>query len=453
MTKITLDDLRRPKVIPKRFDLPKIDVPALELPQAVKDVLAEAKVKLADRPKLLEMFMNCFPNTLETATKRLDDGTTFVLTGDIPAMWLRDAVEQVAHYVPIAKEDKELQAILSGLLKRMAFYINLDPYANAFNETANDWHWRDDDQTDMSPWVWERKYEIDSLCFPMKLAYKYWKETGVTDFFDNQFHTAMIRIVEVWKTEQRHFEQSPYRFTRTECRYIDTLHNDGMGMPVNYTGMTWGGFNPSDDACQFNYHIPSNMFAVVVLGYIAEMSLEIYGDAQLAKRALLLEEEIDKGIQHYGTVMHPEFGRIYAFETDGFGNYSLMDDTGAPSLMSIPYIGYADHNDPIYQNTRRFILSKHNPYYYEGTYAKGIGSPHTPAGYVWHLSLAMQGLTANNPAEVEEMLSMIEATDAGTGFAHEGFDPNDPTVYTREWFAWANSWFAMLVMKAMKEIY
>ncbi|MFD2114571.1 glycoside hydrolase family 125 protein [Paenibacillus yanchengensis] len=450
MSKLTLDDLRRLKKIPKRTDMPTIEVPSFPLPAAVTDVIAEAKEKLAHRPKLLQMFENCFPNTLQTATKRMDDGTTFVLTGDIPAMWLRDAVEQVAHYVPIAKGDKELEEIISGLIKRMAFYINLDPYANAFNESANDWHWRADDQTDMSPWVWERKYEVDSLCFPMKLAYEYWKETGVTDFFDDQFLTAMARIVDVWKTEQRHMEKSPYRFTRTECRYIDTLHNEGMGMPVNYTGMTWGGFNPSDDVCKFHYHVPSNMFAVVVLGYIAEMALEIYDNVDLARRALRLEEEIDQGIKTYGTVIHPEFGQIYAFEVDGFGNYNLMDDTGAPSLMSIPYIGYAKNDDPIYQNTRRFILSKHNPYYFEGTFAKGIGSSHTPYGYVWHLSLSMQGLTSSDPQEIREIIDMIEATDADTGFAHEGFDPNNPHIYTREWFAWSNSWFAALIYKAMQ---
>lgn len=434
----------------ERFRLPKIDVPKFEMPEAVKQVLAEAETALAHRPKLLKQFKNCFPNTLETTTKLLDDGTTFVLTGDIPAMWLRDSVEQVIHYVPFAKHDKELQRIIGGLIKRHMYYINLDPYANAFNETANDWHWDANDQTEMSPWVWERKYELDSMCFSVRLAYMYWKETGRTDIFDTNFKTAMRNIVKVWKTEQRHFEQSPYRFHRTNCPDIDTLRNDGMGMPVNYTGMTWSGFRPSDDACDLHYSIPSNMFAVVSLRQMQEIARFGFRDELFVEEMKQLENEINHGIQLYGVVNHPVYGKMYAFETDGFGNHVLLDDAGTPSLLSIPYIGYTSADDPIYLNTRRFILSKDNPFYFEGAKAKGIGSPHTPDGYVWHMALSMQGLTAISDEEIVEMVNMLESTDADTGFMHEGFLADDPHVFTRPWFAWSNSLFSQLVYKAMK---
>ena len=134
-----------------QFRLPKIPMPELELPQAVLNVLAEADERLKHRPKLLAQFRNCFPNTLETTTKLLDDGTTFVITGDIPAMWLRDSVEQVIHYVPLAEHDAQLQRIIGGLIKRHTFYADIDIYANAFNETANGWHWDANDETEMSP--------------------------------------------------------------------------------------------------------------------------------------------------------------------------------------------------------------------------------------------------------------------------------------------------------------
>ncbi|WP_138755112.1 glycoside hydrolase family 125 protein [Paenibacillus sinopodophylli] len=435
----------------EQFRLPKIPMPELTLPKAVQDVLAEAEQKLAHRPKLLQLFKNCFPNTLETTTKLMDDGTTFVITGDIPAMWLRDSVEQVIHYVPFAKEDKDVQRIIGGLIKRHMNYIQIDPYANAFNETANDWHWNTTDETEMSPWVWERKFELDSICFSIRLAHAYWKETELTDIFDSSFKAAMRSIVKLWKTEQRHFEQSPYRFVRDNGIPTDSLRNDGLGMPINYTGMIWSGFRSSDDACDFHYNVPANMFAVVALRQMRDIAEWVFRDMDFVKELKKLEDVVDHGIQLYGIYQHPEFGPIYAYETDGFGNYCLMDDAGTPGLMSIPYLGYTTAEDTIYQNTRNFALSKSNPFYYEGTAAKGIGSPHTPPGYIWHMALSMQGITAVSSEEKLALIAMLEATDGDTGYMHEGFHADDPSVFTRKWFAWSNSLFAQLVYKAMKD--
>lgn len=435
----------------EQFRLPKIDMPKLDLPAAVRDVLAEAEQRLARRPKLLRLFKNCFPNTLETTTKLLDDGTTFVITGDIPASWLRDSVEQVVHYLPLAKNDPDLQRIVAGLIRRHVAYIQIDPYANAFNESANDWHWNASDVTEMSPWVWERKFEIDSLCFSMRLAYLYWKETGRADIFDEGFKKAMRVIVDLFKAEQRHFERSPYRFARNNGILTDSLRNDGLGMPVNYTGMVWSGFRSSDDACDFHYNVPGNMFAIVALRHMQEFAEWVFRDLDFLAELKALEQEIDYGIKLYGVYRHPEFGPIYAYETDGFGNYCLMDDAGTPGLMSIPYLGYVTAEDPIYQNTRRFALSKENPFYYEGNAARGIGSPHTPPGYIWHMALSMQGLTATTAEEKLEMIAMLEATDADTGYMHEGFHADDPAVFTRKWFAWSNSLFSQLVYQAMKD--
>ncbi|WP_199617390.1 glycoside hydrolase family 125 protein [Paenibacillus alkalitolerans] len=434
----------------EQHKLPTVTIPKMELPQAVKQVLEQAEQKLAHRPKLLQQFRNCFPNTLETTTKLMDDGTTFVITGDIPAMWLRDSVEQVIHYVQFAKSDADLQRIISGLIKRHLMYISIDPYANAFNETANDWHWDANDETLMSPWVWERKFELDSVCFTMRLAYMYWKETGLTDIFNEQFKQVMHTIAGVWKTEQRHHDKSEYRFMRHNCPAIDTLRNEGYGMPVNITGMIWSGFRPSDDACEFHYNIPSNMFAAVSLSQMREIAKRIYRDEEFDRELERLEQEVRYGIQLYGVYNHPKYGKIFAYETDGFGNYCLMDDAGTPSLLSIPYIGYTDANDEIYQNTRRFILSNDNPFYFEGTAARGIGSPHTPPQYIWPMALSMQGLTASSDEEMLQMIDMLESTDAGTGFMHEGFHADDPNRFTRPWFAWSNSLFSQLVYRAME---
>lgn len=421
------------------------------MPKSIINAIEDVCIKLKERPILDKMFRQCFANTLETTTELLEDGTTYVFTGDIPALWLRDSTAQVRHYIPFAKNDAEVCRIIEGLIKRQVSYILIDPYANAFNKEPNGKCWHRD-ITQSNEWIWERKYEIDSLCYPIQLAYLYWKATGNTQIFDIEFKQAIRTIINVWQIEQRHHEKSAYSFLRLQEGSVENgqLYNNGMGMPVNYTGMTWSGFRPSDDACTFGYLIPSNMFAVVILGYIKEFGQEVFMDSELEKAADELRLEIEWGIRTYGIYNHPKYGKIFAYETDGFGNYNLMDDANVPSLLSLPYIGYTTVDDPIYINTRKFILSKDNPYYYEGKYAKGIGSPHTPEGYIWHISLVIQALTSNDTDIIQQILSMLENTHAGTYFMHEGFDPDKPENYTREWFAWANSLFGELIYKLYK---
>lgn len=395
-------------------------------------------------PKLAQLYRNCFPNTIATTIQEQDDGSLFVITGDIPAMWLRDSAPQVDHYIPLAG-DPEVASIVRRVVEKQFKYVLIDPYANSFNPAPNgEGHITDIPRN--GPWVFERKYEIDSLCYPLWLCYRYWKATGD--------HTVLAKLPEVvetvlsvWRTEQHHVEKSPYRFTRTDCPYQDTIHNNGMGAPVAYTGMTWSGFRPSDDACTYGYLIPSNMFAVVVLGYAAEM----LGDVPLAAQALALREEIREGLKKFATVEHPVHGTVYACEVDGMGNYLLMDDANIPSLISAPYLGYTTTDDPIYRNTRKMLLSSDNPYYYEGKCAKGIGSPHTPPHYVWHMALAMQGMTSDDKEEMKAILDMLTNCDGGTGYMHEGFHVDDPTVFTRPWFTWPDSLFCEFVNKCMDE--
>lgn len=214
--------------------------------------------------------------------------------------------------------------------------------------------------------------------------------------------------------------------------------------------MTWSGFRPSDDACRYGYLIPSNMFAAVVLGYMEKFLKEQYQDEAMAKEAADLKAQIEEGIQKYGIVENETFGKMYAYETDGLGNYNLMDDANVPSLLSLPWLAYCSKDDPIYKNTRAFVLSKKNPYYYEGNCAKGIGSPHTPDQYIWHIALTMQGLTSDSQEERENLWNTLLSTDAGCEVMHEGFHCEKPEAFTREWFAWANSLFALFAL-SMKE--
>ena len=401
--------------------------------------------------KLASLYRNCYPNTLETATEFLDDGSIFVLTGDIPAMWLRDSTAEVSHYIPLAKDNKDIAEIIEGVIRKQRKYIEIEPYANAFKR-APDSHEEFDDYPKNNPIVWERKYEIDSLCYPIRLTYLYWKATGDNSILDESFINSVRTTVSLWRTEQHHAEKSPYRFTRKNCPESDTLKNDGLGNPVEYTGMTWSGFRPSDDACRYGYLVASNMFAVVALGYISEMLKAAYpSETELLAECESLCEEIHNGIEKYAVLNNEKYGRIYACEVNGKGDYFLFDDANVPSLLSAPYLGYCGYEDEIYRNTRRFILSKDNPYYYEGKFAKGVGSPHTPEGYIWHIALSMQGLTSNDPEEIKEILHMLETTDGNTGFMHEGFDANNPDKFTRSWFSWSCALFAELVEKAVDE--
>lgn len=391
-----------------------------------------------------ENFNAAFANTLLTTVKRHEDGTTFLLTGDIPAMWLRDSTAQVRPYLVVAKEDEDLAAMISGLVKKQFFYINIDPYANAFNEADNG-AGHQDDHTEMNGWIWERKYEIDSLCYPVQLAYLLYKNTERKDHFNDDFVNGVKKILQVFMVEQDH-SQSSYTFVRDTWREEDTLINEGRGAEVASCGMTWSGFRPSDDRCIYGYLVPSNMFAVVVLGYIEEIFSEILPDVKIVELASKLRRDIESGIQEYGRTINAAGEDIYAYEVDGLGNAIIQDDSNVPNLISAPYLGYGNIHDERYLRTRKTLLSKENPFYYEGTYAKGIGSSHTPENYVWPIAMAMEGMTTDDKSEKERILNQLVATDAGTHLMHEGFDVEDPKQYTREWFSWANMMFCELVM-------
>ena len=415
----------------------------------IPEILLSHAEKLEEKiqktyPALAPLAKQCYLNTIETTVKECDNGDYFVITGDIPALWLRDSSAQLRPYAEHCKESEELREIFRGVIRRHAFYVNLDPYSNAFNEVSHDEAHTDD--TDFSsPYIWERKYEVDSLCASVYLVTDYFDITNDKSIFIEELHGMFRSIVDTFIKEQRHTENSTYYFRRTDCPETDTMPLDGKGNPTAYTGMTWSGFRPSDDRCLYNYLIPANMMAVVAMKKAAELLIIGYNDEEYAEKCRTLAAEINDGIEKFGTYNHPEFGKIYAYETDGLGNFRLMDDANSPSLLSAPYLGYCDVNDPVYQNTRKFILSESNPFYFVGKAAKGIGSPHTGENMIWHISLTMQILTSTSEEEKNECLRMLSETHAGTNFMHESFNKDDASDFTRTWFAWANSLFAQML--------
>lgn len=416
---------------------------ALEI---VRERIGGLEEKLSGVPGLWKVFRDCFLNTLET-TVQAQPGDTFVITGDIHAMWLRDSTAQVLHYLRFADAEPVAQ-LVEGLIARQAKCVLIDPYANAYNREPNDFKPYDDTPR-ASDWVWERKYEVDSLCYPVWLAWRFYKKTGRTGFMTESFAEMLRTIVDVFRTEQNHAE-SDYRFQRTNCPPSDTLPHEGRGEPVAVTGMTWCGFRPSDDACRYGYLVPSNLFAAQELRHLAEFA-RMLNDEALASDAEALSDEIRAGVEKYGHVEHPAFGDIYVYETDGLGHYNLMDDANVPSLLALPYLGVCAKDDPTYLRTRAFVLSHENPYYNEGRLAKGVGSPHTPEGYIWPIALCVQAMTTDDNAEVAALLDTLMHTHAGCECMHESFDPDAPEKFTREWFAWANSMFGELVYRLYEE--
>ncbi|GAB3631865.1 glycoside hydrolase family 125 protein [Microbacterium shaanxiense] len=396
------------------------------------------------------MFARCFENTLGTTLREMPDGTLFMLTGDIPAMWLRDSTAQLTPYLHFAAEDEAVGDMIAAVSRRQIEYILLDPYANAFNAEANA-NGHQNDLTEQSPWVWERKYEVDSLCYPVQLAHDLWAVTGRTDHIGDSFARAARTIIDLWRTEQHHEQQSPYRFERLDCPPTDTLVRDGRGSETAPNGLTWSAFRPSDDACTYGYNVPGNIFAAVELQHIETIATEVLGDPELAASARELRIDITRAIRQHAVVEAPEYGDVYAYEVDGRGGVLLTDDANVPSLMSLPLLGWCRPDDPLYLATRDFLLSASNPTFVSGvlssgTEAAGIGSPHTPDGHIWPIALCVEGLTTDDVDEKDRIRRLLLETDAGTGLMHESFLATDPEIYTRPWFSWANAMFCELVL-------
>ena len=360
------------------------------------------------------------------------DGTVFCYTGDIHAMWLRDSSAQVLQYLQFINVDSDVKNTVRGLLLKQFEQIRRDPYANAFNEDGS---------------VWERKFELDSLSYPLWLANKYYKLTGETDIFNNFFLITMDRILDTLELERDH-SKSSY-----------SVHAADLGKGVNdYTncGLIWSGYRPSDDVCHYKFFIPGNMFVVAVLEDMVSIFDELGLDAQMKQRMSALASSVRQAIETYGVYNHPTYGKMYAFEVDGSNadinsaNGKLLTDmANIPSLISAPWLGYCETTDQTYINTRRFCLSEDNEYYFVGQYASGIGDQHeilNGTNAPWHMGIAMQGLTSTDKTEIERCVEYMTNTTGGKYVMHEAFNADDPTHYSRDYFTWPCSLYSHLVL-------
>ncbi len=433
------------------------DAPSLRIAEAerkfksaaIEKTIADLKKNIGNK-EIARLFENCFPNTLDTTVDfEMINGKpdTFVITGDIDAMWLRDSSAQVFPYLAFVKEDQPLRELIKGVLNRQTKCILKDPYANAFYKDENKISEWKADETEMKPGVHERKWEVDSLCYPVRLAFHYWRETGDTSPFDKDWIEAMRSVVKTLKEQQRLETAGSYKFQRRATNPVDTVPLNGYGFPTRKIGLIHSMFRPSDDATIFPYLIPSNFFAKTVLGQLRQILTSLSGAEQLKKDAADLENVLSAALEKYAVVNHPQFGKIYAYEVDGFGNSSLMDDANVPSLLGLPYLEAVKSGDPVYQNTRQFVLSPANPYFFKGRAAEGVGGPHVGIDYVWHLGIIVRALTSSDEREIKSCLEMLQKTHAQTYFMHESFHKDDAAKFTRKWFAWANTLFGELILK------
>jgi uncharacterized protein len=423
--------------------------------QAIEECIGSMKQQIAD-PALRVLFENCFPNTLDTTVHPgVFDGKpdTYVVTGDIDAMWLRDSSAQVWPYLEFARKDARLRVLLEGLVRRQARMILIDPYANAFTRQVSDppLPWAVHDRTTHHPGVAERKWEIDSLCYTVRLAHGYWQATGDTAPFDAQWKAAAATILRTFTEQQRKQSQGPYSFQRQAESPYDTLALSGFGNPARSNGMIFSMFRPSDDACIYPLFVPANLFAVEALGWLAELAAHAAQDTALAGRASALADEVAQATTQHGRVNHAQFGEMWAYEVDGYGNSLMMDDANAPGLVSMAYLNESAMNDPVYQHSRAFALSDANPYFFKGTAAEGIGGPHIGLNAIWPMSIMYRALTSTSDAEIRQCLLWLRDTTAGTGFMHESFNKDNPAKFTRAWFAWANTLFGELILKLAAE--
>lgn len=422
--------------------------------EAVEKKIKEVEKLLKHNKRLAWMFANCFPNTLETTVhyRVAADGNddTFVYTGDIPAMWLRDSGAQVWPYVSLADKDMKLRKMLRGVILRQLKCVNIDRYANAYNDGPTGAGWQKDD-TKMQKDVFEHKYEIDSYCYPLRLAYKYWKVTGDTSVFGNEWQKAVGNILKTFKEQQRKKGLGSYHFLRVTDRAFDTVGWDGYGAPVKPVGLIASMFRPSDDATILPFLVPSNFMAVSSMRKSAEILSKVNKNDTLAMECSQLADEVEAALKKYCVYNHPVYGKIYAYEVDGFGNHLLMDDANVPSLLGMGYMGDVSLDDTIYQNTRRFVWSSDNPTFFTSKAAEGIGGPHIGYNMVWPMSIMMKAFTSTDDNEIRWCMKTLMNTDAGTGFIHESFNKDDASKYTRPWFAWQNTLFGELVIKLIDD--
>ena len=400
-----------------------MNLTAREVFPGLEDLVSESRFNRVSK-SLTSLF--------DKSLTRLENGRPFIITGDIPAMWLRDSTWQVA---PLLNSNHpQVVNLLIELSKTQVELFLIDPYANAFNPSPSGECWHKD-FLDQSPWVFERKFELDSWASVLYLARMIIEKYDRWDHIDEKFNDALEVMLDLAQREQRH-DPETYVFKRDNGVSHDSLSHEGRGAPTAYTGMIYSAFRPSDDACVYGYLVPSNFF------FLSE--LENLSQRLKTPKLESLARDIRSGIEKFAVI-----DNLYAYEVDGLGNALFIDDANIPSLLSLPLLAGASLDVDLYRNTREFILSQDNPYFFSGIRASGVGSQHTPKNHVWPIAMSVEALTSPSSEKKLKTLDILETTDAGTGNMHEAFNVDRPEEFSRAWFSWADMTYVQLVLDSV----
>lgn len=426
-------------------------------------------------PDLYRLFQNAYPNTLDTAIKwkgyanGTDEELTFVITGDINAMWLRDSSNQMQSYLPLlnaSSSNNSIASLYRGVINLQARYLLTSPYCNSFQPPV---------ESNIPPAenpsasmdkvfpsysnssVFECKYELDSLAAFLEVSSNYYNATEDVAFFGKyQWVNAIEAVLNVANAMMTptyaadgSVNKSPYTFTRQNSRASETLENDGLGNPTNNgTGLIRSAFRPSDDAAIYQLFIPANMMFARYLETTATImsKLNTTNSATLYQKMCDISGTLRSAIDAHGIIDHPVYGKIYAYEIDGYGGQTIMDDANIPSLLSAPFLGYLDALDSTYENTRSLVLSATNPYFMRGPVLAAVGGPHNGPGYAWPMASIVRILTSDDEQEIAGQLKDIVSSTAQFGLIHESINAWNVTDWTRQWFSWANGLFGQMVL-------
>ena len=374
---------------------------------------------------------------------------TFVATGDIPDMWIRDSSVQIGAYLSKIRRHPFLRGLIQGTLRTQAFLIVQDPYANAFSP-----EWRDSKSHDKfgrllgrGGWVATRNYELDSSVYFIQFLWNYVSHNDIHRseklLEDPIFLDAIQVIIDTMIVEQHHETESPYRYSE--------LQRDGLGPKTGYTGMTWSGFRPSDDTNRYGYSIPSNVYAASSLYKVLEMNKIVWKEDSLRSKVETLLADIEQGIEKHGIVEVEPGVHVYAYEVDGLGGVLAdFDDANLPSLLSLPLLGWPKLDSTVYQATRERLLNpNHNPQYFNGTQIRGIGSEHTSPGNVWPLAMMTEVMTDTSVDKKASIIKDLLKTQCNNGLMHESINSNLVSHCTRPEFEWANIMFAVLIEREL----